>query len=143
MVNTQNVAANEISTYANPNTVTTKTFVYALSFGTAGSKGGLTLDLNMKLTTDSIGTTMTYSSYDYLTAHGTTSASIYAVDVHDSLNYTSNFDNHYMYIDFYIKTVINSKTYYTVYRFIFYRNNISSHYILESPSTTKHPVQNR
>ena len=55
-------ANDDASTYANPITVTNKKFTNILTFGTSGSKGVVTLDVNMKLYTDSVTTTMKYYS---------------------------------------------------------------------------------
>ena len=135
-------ANDDVSTYANPITVTNKKFTNILTFGTSGSKGVVTLEVNMKLYTDSVGTTMKYSSVACTPGLNTTttSASVYGVDVYYNYNYTSNFDDGYMYIDFYIETVVNSTTYYTVYRFNYYKNEINTHYIKKSPSTTRYIV---
>ena len=107
LYSTVNAKANdsEIQPYASAVTITYKTFSSVLSFGTSGNKGTIDLNVKMRMATDDLGTTMTYYSSSCTPGSGTSSCSIYGVDVYSYANYTSNFDSNTMIIDFYIKTV--------------------------------------
>lgn len=133
----------EVQPYASGTTITYKTFSDILSFGTSGNKGVIDLDVKMRLATDSLGTTMTYYSSSCAPGSGTSSCSIYGADVHSYANYTSNYDSNTMIVDFYIKTVKNSTTYYTVYTYKYKNNKIIEQYVSKNPNTSKHTVQDK
>ena len=138
-----NIHAEDAQSYAAVPTLSKKYFYNAISLGTAGNAGTIELDLTMNLVTTSAGTEMTFYNVVCTPSSSTTSCLIESKDVYSYADYTSNYDNNTLIVDFYIKTVKNSKTYYTVYQYVFKNNNVYSHGVIKSPSTTKYTIVNR